>query len=54
MTATKNQRLTDSLGRQEKMEMPLQARELPIGLSSVSFSIVNAYKAFSVFYEKIM
>ena len=36
MIATKNQGLTHSLGRQEKMEMLLQAGELPIGLSSVS------------------
>ena len=42
MIATKNQGLTHSLGRQEKMEMLLQAGELPIRLSSVSFSIVNA------------
>ena len=55
MTATKNQRLTDSLGRQERMEMPLQAGESPKEPLKASFSMKSAdKKQVQSFYEKLM
>ena len=47
IATTKSVRLTDSLDRQGKMEMPWQAEESPIGPANVSFSILNADKTTS-------